>query len=124
MAFRDVSQIIKKFIGDTDENKKLQKKIPIQALSLFHMKNPTEVAISLELACEETEKLYHQYWKLNNLYTLHSIYQEIKEEIVNFIEVYYKFKGQNRSPEEITKLVEILQEVSDLEDYKKKLRTN
>ena len=59
MAFRDVSQIIKKFIGDTDENNKLQKKIPIQALSLFHRKNPIEVAISLELACEETEKLYH-----------------------------------------------------------------
>jgi hypothetical protein len=36
MAFRDISQIIKKFIEDTDENKKLQKKISIEALSLFH----------------------------------------------------------------------------------------
>ena len=93
MAFRDISQIIKKFIEETDENKKLQKIIAIEALSLFHHgKKPIEVAISLELGCEETEKIYQQYWRLNNLHILDSIYQEIKGEIANFIDVYYKFK--------------------------------
>ena len=120
MAFRDISQIIKKFIEDTDDNKKIQKKISVEALSLFYQgKKPIEVAISLELACEETEKLYQEYWRLSNLYTLHSIYQEIKKEISNFIDVYYRFKGENRSLEEITNLVAILQQVSDLEKYKK-----
>ena len=122
MAFRDISQITKKFIEDTDENKKLQKKISVEALTLFHQgKKPIEVAISLELGCEETEKIYQQYWRLNNLHILYSIYQEIKEEINNIIDVYYRFKGENRSPNQITKLIEILKEVSDLEDYKKKL---
>lgn len=69
------------------KTKNYKRKFQFKLYLFFHRKNPIEVAISLELACEETEKLYHQYWKLNNLYTLHSIYQEIKEEIVNFIEV-------------------------------------
>ena len=121
MAFRDISQIIKKCIEDTDENKKLQSKISVEALTLFYQgKKPIEVAISLEITCEQTEKIYQQYWRLNNLHILDSIYQEIKEEIANLIDVYYKFK-ENRSPKEITKLIEILQEVSDLEDYKKML---
>jgi hypothetical protein len=122
MAFRDISQIIKKFIEDTDENKKLQKKISIEALSLFYQgKKPIEVAISLELECEETEKIYQQYWRLNNLHTLYSIYQELKEETSNLIDVYYKFKGENRTREEIKTLIAILQEVSDLEKYIKTL---
>ena len=120
MAFRDIGKLIKKYEEDTDENKKLQKKIAIEALSLFHQgKKPIEVAISLELGCEETEKIYQHYWRLNNLHTLESIYQELKEEIPDLIDVYYKFKGENRSPDQITKLIEILQEVSDLENYKK-----
>ena len=122
MAFRDISHIIKKFIEDTDENKKIQKKISIEALSLFHQgKKPIEVAISLQLGCEETEKLYQNYWRLNNLYTLYSIYQEMKDEISNFIDVYNRFKEDNRSPEEISYLVGILQEVADLENYRNKL---
>ena len=91
-------------------------------LSLFYQgKKPIEVAISLELTCELTEKIYQQYWRLNNLHILDSIYQELKEEIANLIDIYYKFKKENRAPNQIIKLIEILQEVSDLEDYKKKL---
>ena len=50
---------------------------------------------------EETEKLPQNYYRLNNLYTLHSIYQEMNEEI--------------------SYLVGILQEVADLENYRNKL---
>ena len=65
MAFRDISQIIKKYIEDTDENKKLQKKNISSTLSLFNQgKKPIEVAISLEIGCEETEKIYQQFWRL------------------------------------------------------------
>ena len=122
MAFRDIGKIIKKYVEETDENKKLQKKIAIEALTLFYQgRKPIEVAISLELGCEETEKIYQQYWRLNNLHILDSIYQEIKEEISNFIDVYYKFKSENRTSEEIKVLISILQEVSNLEKYKKTL---
>ena len=120
MAFRDIGKLIKKYVEDTDENKKVQKKITIEALSLFHQgKQPIEVAISLEIDCEQTEKIYQQYWRLNNLYILHSIYQEIKEEISSFIDVYHKFKEESRTSEEIKALISILQEVSNLEKYKK-----
>ena len=120
MAFRDIGKLIKKYEEDTDENKKLQKKIAIEALTLFNEgKKPIEVAISLELDCEQTEKIYQEYWRLNNLHILYSIYQELKEKISDLIDVYYKFKGEKRTSGEITKLIEILQEVSALEDYKK-----
>ena len=93
MVFCHISNY-KKFIEDTDENKKIQKKISIEALSLFHQgKKPTEVAISLQIGCEETEKLYQNYWRLNNLYTLYSIYQEMKDEIY-FIDVNRRFKEE------------------------------
>jgi hypothetical protein len=122
MAFRDIGKLIKKYVEETDENKRLQKKISIEALSLFNQgKKPIEVAISLELDCEQTEKIYQEYWRLNNLHILHSIYQELKEKTSDLIDVYYKFKGENRTPGEITKLIEILQDVSNLEEYKKML---
>ena len=122
MAFRDIGKLIKKYVENTDENKKIQKQISIKALTLFNEgKKPIEVAIQLELDCEQTEKIYQDYWRLNNLHILYSIYQELKEKISNFIEVYHKFKGENRTSEQIIKIIEILQEVSDLEDYKKML---
>lgn len=40
------------------------------------------------------------------MHTLESIYHEIKEEIANVIDTYYKFKGENRSPKKITRLIE------------------
>jgi hypothetical protein len=122
MAFRDIGKLIKKYVEDTDQNKKLQKQISIKALTLFNEgKKPIEVAIQLELDCEQTEKIYQEYWRLNNLHILYSIYQELKEKISDLIDLYYKFKGEKRTSEEITKLIEILQEVSDLEEYKKRL---
>jgi hypothetical protein len=122
MAFRDIGKLIKKYVEDTDQNKKLQKKISIEALTLFNEgKKPIEVAISLELDCEQTEKIYQEYWRLNNLHILYSIYQELKEKTSDLIDIYFKFKGEKRTPEQITKLIEILQEVSNLEDYKKML---
>ena len=122
MAFRDIGKVIKKYVEESDENKKQQKQISIKALTLFNEgQKPIEVAISLELDCEQTEKIYQEYWRLNNLHILYSIYQELKEKISDLVDVYYKFKGENRTSGEITKLIEILQEVSELEDYKKML---
>jgi hypothetical protein len=52
-----------------------------KALSLFHKyKKPIEVAISLKLNCNQVEELYQDFWKLNNLYNLLSIYEDIKDE--------------------------------------------
>jgi hypothetical protein len=33
------------------------------------------------------------------------------------MDTYHKFKSENRSPEQITNLIEILQKVADREDY-------
>ena len=58
MAFRDIGKVIKKYVEESDENKKQQKQISIKALTLFNEgQKPIEVAISLELTCEQTEKI-------------------------------------------------------------------
>jgi len=44
----------------------------------------------------------------------------MKDEISNFIDIYRRFKEDHRSPEEISYLVSLLQEVADLENYKNK----
>ena len=92
----------------------------MKLIPFYQGKKPIEVAISLLLGCEETEKLYQNYWRLNDLYTLYSIYQEMKDEISNFIDIYRRFKEDHRSPEEISYLVSIL-EYTNLENYKNKL---
>lgn len=45
----------------------------------------------------------------------------MRDEISNFIDLYRRFKEDHRSPEEISYLVSILQEIADLENYKNKL---
>ena len=75
-------------------------------------------SFSYKKRCKYYFKLTQPFWRLNNIHILDSIYQEIKEDISNLIDVYNKFKGENRSPKEIKTLIAILQEVSDLEKYK------
>ena len=68
MAFRDIGKIINRYKENIDENKRLQNKVSIKALSLFHQgKKPIEVAIQLKLGCEETEKIYlYKEWRFHH----------------------------------------------------------
>ena len=70
-----------------------QKIFCILRLSLFHKnKKPIEVAISLKLNWNQVEEVYKDFWKLNNLYNLSNIYEDIKDEIPSLVEVYQILK--------------------------------
>jgi protein-arginine kinase activator protein McsA len=123
MAFRDISKIIKKYEYSIDENKKTEDNLYIKILSLFHKgKKPIEVAISLKLNCNQVEESYKDFWKLNNFYTLLSVYEDIKDEIPFLVEVYQIFKEKGILGKEIITWVGILHEISNLEEYREKLK--
>jgi protein-arginine kinase activator protein McsA len=123
MAFRDISKIIKKYEYAIDENRKTKDNLYFKALSLFHKgKKPIEVAISLKLHCNQVEESYKDFWKLKNFYNLLSVYEDMKDEIPSLVEVYQTFKEKGILGKEIITWVEILHEVSNLEEYRDKLK--
>ena len=68
-----------------------------QALKFFsEKKTPTEVAIKLGLNFEETEKVYLDFWRLERMYELYSIYCDHKlilKQALWFIRQLKKRKG-------------------------------
>lgn len=69
MSVRDISKIIRKFEGISEE-----KSIEIHALDLFYQgKKPIEVAIALNLNAQKTSKLYKDYLKLEGFHKLISL---------------------------------------------------
>src|SRR5215211_7777961 len=75
MSVRDISKIIRKLDGITDE-----KSLETQALDLFYQgKKPIEVAIDLNLNSQKISKLYKDYLKLEGFHRLVSLYDEIND---------------------------------------------
>lgn len=121
MAFRDISKIIKKYEYSIDENKKTKDNLYIKTLSLFHKgKKPIEVAISLKLNCNQVEESYKDFWKLNNSYSLVSIYEDINDEIPALVELYQICKERGFL-DEIKKWIRILHGNSNLEEQRDRL---
>lgn len=121
MAFRDISKIIKKYEYSIDENKKTKDNLYIKTLSLFHKgKKPIEVAISLKLNCNQVEESYKDCWKLNNSYSLVSIYEDINDEIPALVELYQICKERGFL-DEIKKWIRILHGNSNLEEQRDRL---
>jgi transposase len=81
MSFADIGSIIRKFTKLDDANKP-QEKDPIaliskdtQAFKLFSEgKKPIEVAIKLDLGADIVGRLYQQFWRLEGLYQLTTIF--------------------------------------------------
>ena len=64
MSVRDISKIIRKIEGITEE-----KSVEIQALDLFYQgKKPIEIAVELNLNAQKTSKLYKDYLKLEGFH--------------------------------------------------------
>jgi len=98
MSPREISKILKKANGETEE--KERKKIVLSqtamALHLFkNGKSPTEVAIRLDLSPQETISLYNNYLSLNNLHNFVETFKQFdNESLQDFID-YYDFMKKN-----------------------------
>jgi hypothetical protein len=108
MSFGDIGFIIKKLTGLDDATKpKEQDKSPIttlskdsQAFALFSEgKKPTEVAIKLDLAANEVDRLYQQFWRLEGIYQLNLVYKEIKRYLPSFLKLFKLMKQQKMMSE-------------------------
>jgi hypothetical protein len=51
-------------------------------------RKPFEVAIKLDLGAEVVDRLYQQFWKLEVLYQLNSVYKEVKRYLPSFLKLF------------------------------------
>jgi hypothetical protein len=90
MSFRDIGAIIHSHQNqEATEHQIEQAHIASQAYSLFLKgKSPIEVAIEMKLRQPEVLDLYSEYLKLVQLDKLHSVYEEVKEDIEYFVKLF------------------------------------
>jgi hypothetical protein len=116
ISFRDIAAILKKKeaaevndvgsgngnengIVDKQKSNDINNKSPnekaTQAYKLFDEgKKPVGVAVLLSLSEKEATKYYTEYWRLNHLYELHSIYKELKGDISLILKLYRLLKRE------------------------------
>jgi hypothetical protein len=110
MSFRDIGRIVDK---KEKEKEALQGQVQqitqsTQAYKLFSDgKTPEEAAIALNLQEPEVAQFYVDYWKLNGLYMLNQIYQEIKNDIGYFVNLYGLSKAGRMDTQHVVKLLAI-----------------
>jgi hypothetical protein len=102
MSFGNRGAIIRKVTGPEEDNNisltTLSK--DSQAFALFSDgKKPTEVAIKLDLAANEVDKLYQQFWRLQGLYQLNLVYKEIRRYLPSFLKLFKLMKQQKMMSE-------------------------
>jgi len=110
MSVRDISKIIRKFEGVSEE-----KSVETQALDLFYQgKKPIEVAIELNLNTSKISKLYKDYLKLDGFHKLVSVYEEMNGNLNLFLKLYNAIIHNNIKPIEILNLVKNSNELATL----------
>ena len=81
---RDIKTILDKVVKGRESEESLS--VSSQAYKLFLAgKSPIDVAVTLNLRQVEVIELYKEYWNLCHLHDLHHIYEEIKGDIVPFL---------------------------------------
>jgi hypothetical protein len=106
MSFRDIGTILNKADEGREQNnnndiknKKQQQEqeqeqqeqlsLSTQAYKLFSEgKTPMEIAVALNAKESEITRLYKEYWKLNQMHDLNTVYEELKSDIMPFLKVY------------------------------------
>jgi transposase len=104
MSFGSIGAIERKVKGlqdDDGKSKEQQDKAPStlskdsQAFALFSEgKKPIEVAIKLDLKADLVDRLYQQFWKLEGLYQLNTVYKEIRRYLPSFLNLFKIMKQQ------------------------------
>ena len=110
MSIRDISRIIRKLEGISEE-----KLVETQALDLFyHGNKPIEIAVTLNLNARKTSKLYKDYLKLEGFHKLVSLYEEVNDNLSLFLKLYYIIIQNGIKPNEIVNLVKNSNELTNL----------
>jgi hypothetical protein len=93
MSFSDISNIIGKVDGRTNDIKISNKSKATQALFLFKSgKKPIDVAIELDISAREIEDILQEYWVLIGLDELALVYYEIRNYLDLFLKLFHTLK--------------------------------
>jgi hypothetical protein len=123
MSFRDIGSILNKAyeaqrkeeeqqdnVSDKNQQQQEQQQLSLstQAYKLFSEgKTPIEVAVALNVRELEVTRLYKEYWKLNQMHDLNTVYEEIKGDIIPFFKLYRSTKAADMSVEHVVNLLRI-----------------
>lgn len=121
MSFGSIGDIIKKVNGNDQEKEEQNKSKDTQALKLFSEGNePVEVAIKLDLGADEVNRLYREFWKLKRLYKLTELYEEMRNLLPSFLELFRIMKKEGLMNEK--DISSILKSASELPYLKNKVQ--
>jgi hypothetical protein len=65
------------------------------------------VAIALNLRDDQVTELYKEYWDLNNLHDLNQVHEEIKGDIVSFLNLYKLSKAAGMNTPQVIRLLRV-----------------
>ena len=127
MSFTDIKKIIDEEFGPTEEKKngKNTELSPYsQALKLFlRGAKPVTVSIKLSMSYEQVWKIYMQFLKLNRMYRLRQIYDELGDDIKPFLSLYDKMQENNFTNEQMTQPVKFVDSLPQLQERYNTLNT-
>ncbi|MGB7638730.1 MAG: hypothetical protein WBL88_14295 [Nitrososphaeraceae archaeon] len=121
LSFRDIGAIKKKAEEEKEAKQgQLQQTFAsTQAYKLFSEgKSPVQVAIALNIREPEVARFYVEYWKLRQLYSLYKIYEEIKDGIGPFVNLYTLAKVARMGVEQVVNLLKIVNNDLPLVEHK------
>jgi len=130
---RDIGIILNKEVKEekTEGSKEEQPEVehlslPTQSYKLFcGGKTPLEVAIELNLRESEATEFYKEYWKLNQLYNLNMVYEEVEDDIGYFVKLYKLSKAKRMNVQKVVNLLKIANDdLPPIEERLKRLRNN
>jgi hypothetical protein len=103
---RDIKTIIDRKIKETELSQSTS--VSSQAFNLFLQgKTPIQVAITLNLKEPEVHELYRQYWSLQQLHDLYQVYENIKDDIGPFVELYRLIQAAGMDLKHVKRLLEV-----------------
>jgi hypothetical protein len=117
MSPSDIHTIVKEEEARRLQNKhqQEQEELSAKAYELFsEAKTPVQVAITLNVREPEATKYYREYWKLNRLHTLNSLYKEIGNDIRHILELHRRAKEEDITIEQVVKLLQLADEDNDI----------
>jgi hypothetical protein len=110
MSFSAIGAILKKSEQENETSKEQTEKMSqaAKAYKLFSDgKSPVDVAIVLNLRQAEVTEFYREYWKLKQLYDLSQVYEEIKDDISSFVNLYRLSMAAGMNTQHVVNLLKI-----------------
>jgi predicted transcriptional regulator len=130
MSFRDIGAILKKASAEENENGQTTNKmeqhpalsVSAQSYKLFSEgKTPVEVAVSLNLPQPEVTQFYKEYWDLMKLQCLNKVYEDLGDDIGQFLKLYALCNSEGYDKKHVIELLRMADDNLQGFEYRYKL---